>query len=45
MISDEKKEETLLDKFTMELVGLARTGKIDPVVGRLDEIERVMQTL
>ncbi|HEY9190799.1 MAG TPA: ATP-dependent Clp protease ATP-binding subunit ClpA [Sulfurovum sp.] len=43
--SDEKKEETLLDKFTMELVGLAKTGKIDPVVGRLDEIERVMQTL
>lgn len=43
--NDEKKEETLLDKFTMELVGLAKTGKIDPVVGRLDEIERVMQTL
>ncbi len=43
--SDEKKEETLLDKYTMELVSLAKTGKIDPVVGRVDEIERVMQTL
>lgn len=42
---DETKEETLLSKFTMELVSLARTGKIDPVVGRMDEIERVMQTL
>jgi ATP-dependent Clp protease ATP-binding subunit ClpA len=29
----------------MELVALAKTGKIDPVVGRIDEIERVMQTL
>lgn len=42
---DEAKEETLLSKFTMELVSLAKTGKIDPVVGRMDEIERVMQTL
>jgi len=41
----EKKEESLLDQFTMELVALAKTGKIDPVVGRVDEIERVMQTL
>ena len=41
----EKKEETLLQKFTIELVELAKTGKIDPVVGRIDEIERVMQTL
>jgi ATP-dependent Clp protease ATP-binding subunit ClpA len=42
---DAKEEETLLDQFTMELVTLAQTGKIDPVVGRVDEIERVMQTL
>ena len=42
---DVKEEETLLDQFTMELVALAKTGKIDPVVGRVDEIERVMQTL
>jgi len=40
-----KKEESLLDQFTIELVALAQTGKIDPVVGRVDEIERVMQTL
>jgi len=40
-----EKEETVLEQFTMELVALAKTGKIDPVVGRIDEIERVMQTL
>ena len=40
-----EKKESLLQQFTMELVGLAQTGKIDPVVGRADEIERVMQTL
>ncbi|MDQ7084779.1 MAG: ATP-dependent Clp protease ATP-binding subunit ClpA [Sulfurovum sp.] len=41
----EKEKETFLAKFTVELVALAETGKIDPVVGRVDEIERVMQTL
>ena len=40
-----KKEERLLEQFTIELVAIAKTGKIDPVVGRADEIERVMQTL
>ncbi len=38
-------EETLLKQFTMELVSLAKKGKIDPVIGRVDEIDRVMQTL
>ncbi|QOR62266.1 ATP-dependent Clp protease ATP-binding subunit ClpA [Sulfurovum sp. ST-21] len=40
-----EKEETLLEQFTIELVSLAKTGKIDPVIGRVDEINRVMQTL
>jgi ATP-dependent Clp protease ATP-binding subunit ClpA len=39
------KEETLLEQFTIELVALAKRGKIDPVIGRKDEIDRVMQTL
>ena len=34
-----------LDEFTVELVALAGEGKIDPVIGREPEIERVMQTL
>jgi ATP-dependent Clp protease ATP-binding subunit ClpA len=40
-----EKEETLLEQFTIELVALADKGKIDPVIGRKDEIDRVMQTL
>ena len=34
-----------LTAYTTELVAVARLGKIDPVVGRQDEIDRVMQTL
>ncbi len=41
----EKSPHPNLDQFTIELVALARTGKIDPVIGRAEEIERVMQTL
>ena len=41
----EKGKESFLEKYTIELVSLAKTGKIDPVIGRKDEIERVMQTL
>jgi len=42
---DTKDEKSLREQFTIELVELAKTGKIDPVVGRMEEIERVMQTL
>lgn len=38
-------EESNLGKYTIELVQQAREGKIDPVIGRADEIERVVQTL
>jgi ATP-dependent Clp protease ATP-binding subunit ClpA len=34
-----------LTAYTTELVAVARSGKIDPVVGRASEIDRVMQTL
>jgi ATP-dependent Clp protease ATP-binding subunit ClpB len=34
-----------LEKYTKDLTGLARRGKIDPVIGRDDEIRRVMQVL
>ncbi len=37
--------ESYLDKYTINLVEKAREGKIDPVIGRNDEIERVVQTL
>lgn len=42
---EEKGEETLLEKYTTELVSFAKGGKIDPVIGRAEEIDRVMQTL
>lgn len=34
-----------LDKYTVDFTALARQGKIDPVVGRDEEIRRVMQIL
>jgi ATP-dependent Clp protease ATP-binding subunit ClpB len=34
-----------LDKYGRDLTALARQGKIDPVIGRDDEIRRVMQVL
>ncbi len=35
----------VLDKFGRNLTQAAREGKLDPVIGRLPEIERVMQVL
>jgi ATP-dependent Clp protease ATP-binding subunit ClpB len=34
-----------LDRYTRDLTDLARKGKIDPVIGRDDEIRRAMQIL
>ena len=34
-----------LEKYSVDLTDLARQGKLDPVVGRDEEIRRVMQTL
>ncbi len=41
----EEKEPTPLDKFGFDLTKKAREGKLDPVIGRGDEIERVIQSL
>ena len=38
-------KSTTLEKFGTDLTQLAREGKIDPVIGRNKEIERVMQIL
>ena len=35
----------VLDQFGRNLTQLAREGKLDPVIGREKEIERVMQVL
>lgn len=34
-----------LEKFTVNLTARAKSGKIDPVIGRNDEVRRVMQIL
>ena len=34
-----------LERFTIDLTELASDGKLDPIVGRDDEVARVMQTL
>jgi ATP-dependent Clp protease ATP-binding subunit ClpB len=41
--AEEKREA--LDKFTVDLTALAAEGKLDPVIGRDDEIRRTIQVL
>jgi len=40
-----KSFKPVIDKFTIDLTRLARDGKLDPVVGRDQEIKRVIQVL
>ncbi len=46
-ITDQSPEDKIqtLEKYGKDLTALARQGKIDPVIGRDDEIRRVMQVL
>jgi len=46
-VDSESKENTYksLDKYTTDLTALAEMGKLDPVIGREEEIRRVMQVL
>ena len=46
-ITDEAPEGKIqaLDKYTIDLTDLARRGKVDPVIGRDEEIRRSMQVL
>lgn len=41
----EEKYEKALSEFTTNLNNLARQGKIDPIIGREDEIQRIIQIL
>jgi ATP-dependent Clp protease ATP-binding subunit ClpC len=43
--SEKKSETPALDQFGRDLTQLAIEGKLDPVIGREDEIERVIQVL
>ncbi|UCG16435.1 MAG: ATP-dependent Clp protease ATP-binding subunit [Phycisphaerales bacterium] len=40
-----KSRTPALDSFGRDLTELAREGKLDPVIGRVDEIERIVQIL
>ena len=42
---DGEKDDSFLGKYTVDLLVEAQEGKIDPVIGRTTEIERVVQTL
>ncbi|MBN1761978.1 MAG: ATP-dependent chaperone ClpB [Methanomicrobia archaeon] len=46
-ITDQSPEDKYqaLERYTRDLTELARRGKLDPVIGRNDEIRRVMQVL
>jgi len=46
-ITDPNPEEKYqaLDKFSRDLTDLARLGKLDPVIGRDDEVRRIVQVL
>ena len=46
-ITDQRAESKYraLEKYSVDLTALARQGKLDPVIGRDDEIKRLMQTL
>ena len=44
-IEEKEDEYPNLTAYTIELVSFAKKGKIDPIVGRKNEIDRVMQTL
>jgi ATP-dependent Clp protease ATP-binding subunit ClpC len=48
-MSDERRGgqggQSMLDEFGLNLTRQARDGKLDPVIGRANEIERVMQIL
>jgi len=41
----EKNKTPALDTFGRDLTALARDGKLDPVIGREEEIERILQIL
>jgi ATP-dependent Clp protease ATP-binding subunit ClpB len=46
-VTDQAPEEKYqsLERFTRNLTAAARTGKLDPVIGRDEEVRRVMQVL
>ncbi|MAZ47669.1 MAG: ATP-dependent Clp protease ATP-binding subunit ClpA [Halobacteriovoraceae bacterium] len=44
-LAGEQSTSNMLEEFTTNLNELAREGKLDPIVGRSDELQRVIQVL
>ncbi|MDE5855628.1 MAG: hypothetical protein K2H06_01130, partial [Anaeroplasmataceae bacterium] len=44
-MEQENTNENVLEKYGRNVVELARCGKIDPVIGRDDEIRRIIKIL
>lgn len=42
---DAESRQSLLDEYTTDITALARRGMLDPVIGRKEEIERVIEIL
>lgn len=45
MNNEQNQEENVLEKYGRDIVELARQGKIDPVIGRDEEIRRIIKIL
>ena len=43
--SNKKKSGTILDQYSRDLTALAAAGKLDPIIGREEEIQRLIQIL
>lgn len=43
--NDSKSNTPVLDNFSRDLIKLAQEGKLDPVIGRESEIERLAQII
>ncbi|MDA0987896.1 MAG: AAA family ATPase [Chloroflexi bacterium] len=46
-VTDQRAENRYrsLEKYSIDLTALAREGKLDPIIGRDEEVKRVMQTI
>ena len=45
MMNENMEQENVLEKYGRDVVSLAREGKIDPVIGRDEEIRRIIKIL
>ena len=43
--NEQNENENVLEKYGRDIVALAREGKIDPVIGRDEEIRRIIKIL